>query len=76
MLLLYIGGGVDYRSGPYVIAISAGETRIPFDVQIIDDMILENDEDFDLTIVPGSLPTGVTHSTTGTTTVTIADNDS
>ena len=50
-------------------------TRVPFDVQIIDDMILENDEDFDLIIIPGSLPDNVTRGNPGRTTVTIADDD-
>ena len=66
---------MDYGSGPYTVTIPAGVTTVPFDVQIIDDMILENDEDFDLIIIPGSLPDNVTRGNPGRTTVTIADDD-
>ena len=66
---------MDYGSGPFTVTIPAGVTRVPFDVPINDDMILENDEDFDLIIVPGSLPDNVMRGSTSRTTVTITDND-
>ena len=50
-------------------------TRVPFDVQIIDDMILENDEDFDLIINLGSLSDNVMRGSTDRTTVTIVNDD-
>ena len=48
---------------------------VAFDVPITDDMILEGDEDFDLIIVPGSLPDGVTRGNPNRASVTIVDND-
>ena len=69
------GRGVDYQSGRYTVAIPAGQTRAPFDIQINDDNILEDDEDFMLTIIPSSLPDGVTRGTPGQVSVTIIDND-
>jgi len=66
---------VDYGPGPYDVRIPAGDTSVTFDVPIVDDDILENDEDFDLTIVRGSLPDGVTRGNPGTSTVTIINDD-
>ena len=50
-------------------------TSVPFDIPIINDMILEDDENFTITIDP-SLPTGVTVGTPDQATVTIVDEDS
>ena len=66
---------MDYSSGPYFVTIPAGETSATFNVTIINDNILENDEDFDLIIVPGSLPNGVTRGNPGRATVTITNDD-
>ena len=48
---------------------------VPFDIPIVDDNILENTEDFNIIIVPGSLPNGVTRGDPGTATVNIIDDD-
>ena len=48
---------------------------VPFDIPIVDDNILENDEDFNIIIVSGSLPDDVTRGNPGAATVTIVDND-
>ena len=69
------GGGTDYTSGPYTVTIPAGQTRVPFDIPITDDMILEGSEDFELIIVPGSLPDDVTRGNPNRATVNIVDND-
>ena len=68
-------GGVDYDSGPYTVTFTAGVTSVPFDVPINDDNILENTENFTVTIVMGALPTGVTRGDPGSATVNIMDND-
>ena len=68
-------GGDDYGPGIYSVVIPAGMTMVPFDISIVDDSILEGDEDFDIVIVPGTLPDGVTRGDPGRATVTIADND-
>ena len=49
-------------------------TNVPFDIQINDDSILEDNENFTLTIDPSSLPTGVTVGSPQAI-VIIMDND-
>ena len=66
---------MDYDSGPYTVTIPAGATIIEFNVPITDDMILEVDENFMLTINETSLPTGVTRGDPHEGTVTIVDDD-
>ena len=50
-------------------------TRVPFDIAINDDDVLESIENFMLTINPSSLPTNVTVGSPGQATVTIVDDD-
>ena len=69
------GGGVDYDSGPYTVTIPAGDIRMPFNVPINDDNILEEDEDFTLIIMRGSLPNGVTRDGAGQTIITLVDDE-
>ena len=66
---------MDYGSGPYIVMIPAGQTIATFDVPIIDDMILENNEDFMLIIDETTLPDNVTRGDPGEATVNIVDND-
>ena len=66
---------MDYTSGPYTVTFPAGQTTATFDILITDDIILEGDENFMLTIDPSSLPTGVTRGTPGEARVTIVDDD-
>ena len=66
---------MDYTSGPYTVTFPAGVTMIAFDVPITDDMILEVDEIFILTINGATLPNGITCNTPGQATVTIVDNE-
>ena len=75
-LMFYsIGGGVDYDSGPYNVTFPAGQTIVSFNVPINDDNILEDDEQFDLTIISSSLPNGFTVDNPSQVVVTITDND-
>ena len=69
------GGGVDYDPGPYTVTCPAGVTSVPFDVPINDDNILENDEEFTLSILQHTLPDGVIRGSAGQAIVTIVDND-
>ena len=69
----YVTGGNDYDSGPYNVTFPAEVTRIPFDVPIKKDNILERNETFTLMIAT-SLPDKVTGQ--GQATVTILDTDS
>ena len=66
---------MDYISGPYTVTFPTGVTMITFDVPITDDMILEVDEIFILTINGVTLPNGITCNTPGQATVTIVDNE-
>ena len=70
------GGGVDYSSGPYTVTFPAGATSAFFDVLINDDITLENNEQFTITIDPSSLPSRVSVSNPGQAVVTIRDDDS
>ena len=66
---------MDYTSGPYTVTIPAGQTNATFDIPINDDDILEDIENFTLTINSSSLPTGVTPGDPDVATVTITDDD-
>ncbi|XP_065915710.1 extracellular matrix protein 3-like [Dysidea avara] len=70
------GGDIDYSSTTtYIIPFPAGVTRVPFNITIIDDNILESDEIFYLTITTDSLPNGISVGYPNQTTVTIEDNE-
>ena len=66
---------MDYTSGPYTVIFPAGQTTATFNIPINDDMILEGNENFILTINPSSLPDYVTCGTPGEATVTIVNDD-
>ena len=66
---------MDYESGPYNITFPAGTTNVPFNISITDDDILEDDENFILTVDLSSLPSNITASDPYQATVTIVDKD-
>ena len=66
---------MDYTSGPYAVTFPAGQTTATFNVPITDDMILEGDDSFTLTINETSLPTNVIRGIFGEATVTIVNDD-
>ena len=72
---MYTGGGVDYDSGPYNITFPAGTKSVPFNVSITDDNMLEDNENFLLTVDLSSLPDNITVSDPYQATVTIVDKD-
>ena len=77
MISVYLtGGGVDYDSGPFDITFPAGETLAVFNVSIIDDNIVEDNENFTLSINSSSLPNEVTTASQVFAVVTIVDYDS
>ena len=65
---------MDYTSGSYSVTFPAGVTSVPFNIPINDDNILEDNENFTLTI-NSLLPTGVMVGNLSQATVTIVDND-
>ena len=68
-------GGEDYDFEPHIVEFSAGMTRIPLNVIIKDDNILERNETFILVVNASSLPKDVTIDDGGQVTVTIIDDD-
>ena len=70
-----IGGGVDYDSGTFSIMISAGQTTASLNIGINDDNILEDNEQFKLSIRESSLTGRVMVGNPDETTVIIVDND-
>ena len=51
-------------------------TRVPFDVPIIDDNTIEDNEDFTLRVVRNTLPDGINRGNPFRATVTIVDDES
>ena len=74
LILKFIGGGVDYDSGPYTVIIPAGATNVSFNVSITDDEIHEGDENFILVINSSSLSHELSHFAQAV--VTILNDDS
>ena len=52
-----------------------GVTCAPFDIPIMDDMLSEDNETFNIVIMEESLPFGIILDDPDNTTVTIVDND-
>ena len=71
----YVGGGVDYNSGPYAVQFNVGVTRVSFNVTLKDDRSKENNETFTLSINPSSLPNNINVGDHVPTTVTILNDD-
>ena len=71
----YVGGGVDYNSGPYTVQFNIGVTSVPFSVLIINDDLLEGIETFELSVNQSALPASVTSVDPDQTTVIIVAND-
>ena len=74
VMLKFIGGGIDYDSGPFNVIIPSGATNVSFYVSITDDKIHEGDENFILIINASSLSDDVTNF--GRAVVTILNDDS
>ena len=70
------GGGVDYDSGPYSVTIPAGNTNVSFDINITIDNLVEDDEEFYLSIDPSSLSSNINTSSPYQTTVNIVNTKS
>ena len=70
------GGGVDYDSGPYSVTIPAGNTNVSFDINITIDNLVEDDEEFYLSIDPSSLSSNINTSSPYQTTVNIVNTNS
>ena len=66
-----IGGGVDYNSGPYNVTFPAGVTSVSFIITINNDNILEDDEEFNLTIFPNNI---ITDSISRATVIIVNDD--
>ena len=71
----FAGAGEDYESGPYSVMIPARMTSVSFDIPITNDDVLEQNENFNLTINTSSLPSRVFATNPYQATVTIMDDD-
>ena len=71
----YVGGGMDYNSGPYNVQFDAGVTSASLNVLINDDNISESAETFNLSINETSLMQNISVGVNDSTTVTIAASD-
>ena len=67
------GGGVDYDTGPYSVTFPAGNTNVSFDINITIDNLVEDDEEFHITIDPSS--TSVIIGSPHQATITFVDTD-
>ena len=74
-MLYDLTGGSDYASGPYSVVIPAGQTHAHFDVSIMDDVTVENNENFLLIINSNSLPDKISAKSPDRPIITILDND-
>ena len=68
-------GGVDYVSGAYSVMITAGQTTASLNIPINDDNILEENEEFKVSIRRFSLTGRVLLGNPDVTTVIIVDDD-
>ena len=68
-------GDIDYANGPYNFTIFSGMTSIIVDVAIISDNILEENENFYLTINSSSLPVDITAGNPFQAEITIINDD-
>ena len=67
-----LGGGTDFTNPAVTFTFPANRTSHSFTLSIIDDLILENHENFTLTLQSGA---GYTVGAPAATTVTVTDND-
>ena len=75
MIWLYnLLGSLDYTGGPYNFIIPAGQKTFSFDISIINDLTVEENENFTV-IITTELPSHVTRGNPGVTGITIVDND-
>ena len=65
--------GTDFTAGPYTVSIPAGQTRGTVSIQTTQDSVLEQDEDFDVSITGASPATTV--GSRGRATITIEDDE-
>ena len=76
MVSSFTGGGVDYFSGPYLVAFPAGMTTAMVTVQINDNTeYKDNSFYFTLSIISDMLTSNIIIGETGQTTVTIIDDE-
>ena len=70
---MFIGGDIDYGSGPYTVMFPAGSTTASLSISVNNDNIVEMNETFSLTITP---PIDIMATDPDNAVVTIADDDS
>ena len=74
IIMEYVGGGVDYNSGPYTVQFDVGLLSTTLNISINDDDIFEDNEMFSIGIDSSSLPNRVTIGNHSRSTVTIIES--
>ena len=69
-----LSGDEDYDVGPYNVTFMAGETQKKFNVMIINDSLLEENENLDF-IISEHLPDKISHGNPYKTRLVILDDD-
>ena len=73
---MFYGIDNDYSAGPYNVTMPAGFTETSYDITILDDNVLEENETFYLLINPSTLPRSVTVGDINQAGITIINDDS
>jgi len=72
---LKTNSGNDYQSGEYSVRIPTSTIFQVVNISVCDDIVLERNETFNLTIVSNSHPDNVTNGSPDSVTIIIEDND-
>ena len=73
---MFHGTENDYTTGPYYVTISAGLTKVSYDIIVLNDNVLEGNETFYVFINPVTLPRDVTVGDIYQAGITIINDDS
>ena len=77
MLIMCVGGNVDFISAPQTVTIIAGTNSSTIRILVVNDNIVEGNETFNMSLtIPSSLGPGITAGTATSATVTIIDTSS
>ena len=77
MLIMYVGGNVDFISAPQTITIIAGNNSSTMRILVVNDNVVEGNETFNMNLtIPPSLGPGIKAGIVTSATATIIDTSS
>ena len=77
VLIVYVGGNIDFNSVPQTVTIIAGTNSSTISIPVINDNIVEGNETFNMSLtMPSSLCPGITTGAITSATATIIDTSS